>query len=137
MVGAGDGEGLAEFAWAAGEFCAGDVGCELAVEGHFRQAEQGFERADEDGAGHAFRLAGDVDAVVHAVDEVDVGVAGFAEHDGVAGRDAAKAVGGRVGDGAVRAVVGFDFDDATGEPAVCGAPGEELAEQTRRDGFWR
>jgi len=112
VIRAGDGEGLAKFAWAAGEFGARGAGCELAVQGHFRLAEHGFEGADEDGAGQAFRLAGDVDAVVHAVDEVDIGVAGLAEHDGVAGRDAAEAVGCGVGDGAVRAVVGFDLDDA-------------------------
>jgi hypothetical protein len=48
---------------------------------------------------------------VVSVDEIDVGVAGRAEENGVARGESAIGVGGRV----VEAEVGFGFDDASGE----------------------
>ncbi len=70
-------------------------------------------------------MATDVGAVVIAVDEIDVGVAGRSEENGVAWGQAAVGVGAGI-DGAE---VGFGFDDASGEefPALpedggCGSP---------------
>ena len=71
---------------------------EAAEAGHRCRGLDGLEGADEDAAGLALGLAGEVQAVVHAVDEVDVGEAGRAEEDGVAGGLADEAVGGGVGE---------------------------------------
>ena len=53
---------------------------------HLGKALRRLERADQHGAGRAFRLADEVQAPVDAVGAVDVGVAGRAEHHGVARR---------------------------------------------------
>jgi hypothetical protein len=72
--GPGDVECLAEAARASGELLPCGIWAKFAVGGHCLLAKDGFQCADEDAAGLSHRLAGDVDAVVHAVDEVDVGV---------------------------------------------------------------
>src|SRR4029453_7583280 len=74
------------------------------------RAGDAVEPADQHGAGLTVALGDDVDAVVHAVGEVDVGVAGVAEHDGVARRAPALAA---VRGGVVR--VGLDLDDAAAQ----------------------
>ena len=86
-------------------------GRDSASVGHLFDAKERFEGAKEYAAGFAFALAGDVQAVVIAVDEVNVGVAGRAEEHGIAGGIA----GGGVGSGIVLSEVSFDFDDAGGE----------------------
>jgi hypothetical protein len=53
----------------------------------------------------------DVGAEVSSVDEIDVGVAGWAEEDGVA--RGLSTVG--VGSGIDGSEIGFGFDDASGE----------------------
>ena len=53
--------------------------------GHGLDAVDGGDGADEDSAGLAGEVGGGVEAVIHAVDEVDVGAAGWAEEDGVQG----------------------------------------------------
>ena len=55
-----------------------------------------------------------ISAVMIAVDEVHVGVAGRTEQDGIARSLAAKSVGA----GIERAEVGFGFDDASGEQGL-------------------
>ena len=47
--------------------------------GHGLDAVDGGDGADEDSASFAGEMGGCVEAVVHAVDEVDVGAAGWAE----------------------------------------------------------
>ena len=64
-------------------------------------------------------------AVVHAVDEVDIYVSGWAEEDCVAGSEAAGCVGCRVDE----AEVGFDFGDAGGEAFALEVADEEFAEE--------
>lgn len=92
VVGAGDAEMAGE---AAGT---GDLG----------------DGADEDAAGGAVGLGGDVEAIVHAVDEIDVGVAGGTINDFGAGGDAAGGVGGFV----VETEIGLDLGDGGGEIAM-------------------
>jgi hypothetical protein len=93
--------------------------------GHGFEAVEGIEGADEDSSGFAGTMRGDVEAVVHAVDEVDIGVSGWAEEDCVVGSEAAGRVGCRVDE----AEVGFDFDDAGGEAFALEVADEELAEE--------
>src|ERR1700727_2052630 len=63
---------LAETAGTTGELSRSGVDVEAAVEGHLLKTDDGIERADQDAAGESRLLAGDVHAVVAAVDEVDV-----------------------------------------------------------------
>jgi len=79
--------------------------------GHFVDAGERFEGAEENAAGAAFGFAGNVEAVVGAVNEVNVGMAGRAEQDGIA----RSLTGGGVGGGIIFAEIGFDFDDAGGQ----------------------
>ena len=82
--------------------------------GHFLHAGERFEGAEQNASGTAFGLAGDIEAVVVAVDEVNVGVARRPEQN----RGAGGVAGGGVGGGIVLAEVGFDFDDAGGETEI-------------------
>jgi hypothetical protein len=86
------------------------VGGKAAKSGHCVEAFDWIERTDEYSAWFSFQMTGDVEAVVHAVDEVDVCVSRWAEEDGVGGSQAAGGVGGGIGG----TEVGFDFDDAAG-----------------------
>ena len=72
---------------------------------------QGVESAEEDTAGFAFGLAGDIQTIVIAVDKVDVGEAGRSEEDCVARSFSGCGVGG----GVVFSKIGFDFNDTGGE----------------------
>ncbi len=108
VFGQGDTEGLAETAGSGAEEIWFGGGGEAAEAGHGFEAGDGLEGADEDSSGLAVGLAGEVEAVVHAVDEVDVGEAGRAEEYRVARGLADEGVGGWVGE----AEVGFDFGDA-------------------------
>jgi len=111
---------------------------QLAIDGHRFASQDRFQSADEDATGFAFRLAGDIDAVIHAIDEIDVGVTRRPEHYAIARRNTAKAVGRRVWRGSdVRAQVGFHLDNASREPACVGAMGEQLAKQDGRNDFRR
>jgi len=84
---------------------------EASALGHFLHARERFEGAEQNASGLAIGFAGDVETVVGAVDEVDVGVAGWSEQHG----RASGVSGGGVGGGIIFAEVGFDFDDAGGE----------------------
>src|SRR5271170_3193225 len=74
-------------------------------------------------------MGGGVEAVVHAVDEVDVGAAGWTEEGEVVGGEAAVGVGGGVGE----TEVGLDLGDAAGEALAVEIADEKLAEEGSRD----
>ena len=97
--------------------------------GHGLDAVDGGDGADEDSAGLAGEMGGCVEAVVHAVDEVDVGVAGWAEEGEVVGGEAAVGVGCGVGE----AEVGLDLGDAAGEALAVEGADEEFAEESSGD----
>src|SRR6202034_1587486 len=117
---------LAEAAGASGEEFGFGVGPEAAGGGHGLDAVDGGDGADEDSAGLAGEMGGGVEAVVHAVDEVDVGAAGWAEEGEVIGGEAAVGVRGGVGE----AEVGLDLGDAAGEALAVEIADEELAEES-------
>jgi len=98
--------------------------------GHGLDAVDGGDGADEDSAGFAGEMGGCVEAVVHAVDEVDVGAAGWAEEGEVIGGEAAVGVRGGVGE----AEVGFDLGDAAGEALAVEIADEEFSEEGSGDG---
>src|SRR5271157_4707990 len=87
------------------------------------------------------RAGHDVQAVVHAIDEVDIGMTGRAEHDLGARGAAASRVGSKV----VRAQIRLGLDDPPDLTAVIDAANEELAQEvpshtlgvTIVKGFWK
>jgi hypothetical protein len=85
------------------------------------------EAAHQHRAGDAVALADDVEAVVHAVREVHVRVAGRTEHDRVARRSLAAA---RMRCGVVG--VRFDLDDPPAQHPTADAAAEDAAEQCQR-----
>jgi len=97
--------------------------------GHFVDAGERLEGADQDGASFAFGLTGDIEAIVIAVDEVDVGVPGRSEKNGGAGGVA----GGGVGGGIEFSEVGFNFDDAGREVEGTVVAEENLTEEGASD----
>ena len=125
---AGDVECLTETAGASGEefgFCVVGKAAEV---GHGFEAVDWIEGSDEDSSGFAGKVCGDVETVIHAVDEVDIYVSGWAEEDCVAGSETAGGVGCRVDE----AEVGFDFCDAGGKAFALEIADEELAEEGSR-----
>jgi hypothetical protein len=97
--------------------------------GHPVNAGERFEGADQDASGLAFGFAGDIEAVVIAIDEIDIGVTGRAEEDGVAG----GASDGGVGRGVVCAEISFHFDDAAREVNLLVGADEEFTEKIAGD----
>ena len=125
----GDVECLAETTGAPGEeFGFGVVG-KAAEISHGFEAVDWVECSDEDSACFAGKMRGDVETVVHAVDEVDIYVSGWAEEYCVAGSETAGGVGCRVDE----AEVGFDFGDAGGEALALEIADEEFAEEGAGD----
>jgi len=92
---------------------------------HEVQPRDRFEGANQDASSSAGRFADQVEALIHPVNEVNVGVAGRPEDDLGARGDAACRVGGLV----VCAEVGFGFDNDAGGAAV----DEDLTEQGASD----
>jgi hypothetical protein len=116
---AGDGESLRETPRARGEQTQarwlGIVREGDTSEGSHRiHAGDRLQGAQKDASGLARVLAADVGAVMIAVDEIDIGVAGRAKEDSIAG--GLSAVG--VGSGVDGAEVGFGFNDASGEDSM-------------------
>ena len=96
--------------------------------GHGFEAVDWIESSDEDPACVAGKVRGDVETVVHAIDEVDIDVSRGAEEYCVAGSETAGCVGCWVDE----AEVGFDFGDAGGEALAVEVADEELAEEGSR-----
>ena len=95
---------------------------------HCLQPGERFERAEQDASGAAFTLAGDIQAIVISVNEIDVGVPRWTEQDGVA--QGLAAVG--MGCGVFVAEVGFDFDDA-GSETRCSFADKDFSENIAGD----
>ncbi len=77
---------------------------------HGRQSRARLERPDQDRAGDALALADEIETPVHPIGAVDIGVAGRAEHRGIACRAPAKTVRG-----GILVVIGFDLDDPSAD----------------------
>jgi hypothetical protein len=93
--------------------------------GHGFEAVDWIESSDEDSACFAGKMRGNVETVVHAVDEVDIYVSGWAEENCVAGSETSGCVRCRVDE----SEVGFDLGDAGGEAFALEIADEELAEE--------
>ncbi len=125
-------EGLAKTRRTRGEQAGLTIRRKTAVARHRVKASHWFERAEEDSTGHAIGLTGDVEAVVLAVDGVNVRVTRRTEENDVARRGTAISVGCGIRWIVVRTEVGFNLDDAAGKDFAPDAMDEEFAEQARR-----
>ena len=105
---------MAEAAGASGEELGFGVAGDAAESGHRIEAADWIQCTDEDSPCLGGEVGGDVETVVHTVDEVNVCTAGRAEEDSVVGGEAASGVGGGIGE----AEVGLDLDDAADETLV-------------------
>src|ERR1039458_6424714 len=92
---------------------------------HELEPSDWFEGANEDASRDAGWFADQVEALIHPIDEVHIGVARRPKDDLGARSNAARGVGGLV----VCAQVGFGFDDDAGGGAV----DEDFAEQGAGD----
>ena len=81
---------------------------------HGSKTGQRLQRPDQNAARHAHRLSDKIQAFIHAIDEVDISVAGWAEDDACAIGNAAPGVGGAIAD----AEICFHFHDSSRRAAV-------------------
>jgi len=81
VLGAGEAQGQAQAAGTGGEQARGGYGRKAAVDGHLGGAVLAgwLEGAEQNAAGRALGLAGDVHAEVAAIDGIDIGVGGGTE----------------------------------------------------------
>lgn len=127
---AGDAKCLSEASWAGGKADEITRGADFEVSGasHLFYALKGFKGTEENAPSFAFGLTGDIQAIVVAVDEIDVSMAGRSEEDGVTSGFSGSGVGG----GVVFSKVGFDLDN-TGAEAGRVSADQELSEEVASD----
>ena len=89
----------------------------------------GFNGAQEDGSGMPFPFGDDVHAIIHAVNEINIGMAGRTEHDA---SSLGKALGRMSGE-IMWAEVSFDLDNAADSFDAGGGVHEPFSEQFARD----
>jgi hypothetical protein len=94
---------------------------------HQRFTKYRFDGTDQHGFGDPGRPADGIDAEMVAVDEIDIGMARFAEHDAIPGRQAAGAMAGRV-----IHQVGLRLNNGTAAEALGRAAKEPVTEQGGR-----
>lgn len=124
-----DGHGEAEAARAAGE---GGPFRPAAAALHEVPPFHGFARPEEDAARGAFFFADDIEAAVHAVDEINVCAAGLAEEHFRPRRASPERMGPVVGLPFKAAAVGFRLCNADRCTAFRRFPDEERADQFPR-----
>jgi hypothetical protein len=83
---------------------------------HFLDALKRFERAEKNSPGLPLGLTRNVQAIVIAVDEIDVGVTGRSKQD----RSAGGFAGEGVGRGIILSEVSLDLDDAARQAQLSG-----------------
>jgi hypothetical protein len=134
IAGTSDAEGFGQSSRATGEpnQVARVLESDISGASHLLDAQQGFEGAEENRARFPFALTGDVQAVVIAVDEINVGKAGRSEQD----RGAGGIAGSGVGRGIVLPQVGFDFNDTCGQAELAVIAHKYLTQEFAGDGAW-
>ena len=96
--------------------------------GHLLDARYWLQGAKENASGNAVGQAGNIQAVVIAIDEIHVGVTGRAEENGIPCRPARRGVGRRI----ALAEISFGFDDSAGENSARRFPEQQFPEQRPR-----
>ena len=127
IAGACDTEGFRETPGAACKFgeSAGVFEGDAAVASHFGDAEQGLESAEEDGSGFPLALTRYVQTIMIAVDEIDIGITGGTEENGVAGSISGCGVRRRV----VLTKVSFYLNDASCQTKLIGVANQHFSEK--------
>lgn len=111
VVAAGDRHGDGEAPGTSAELF--EAACGRAGVTHRRQSRHWLEGANQDAAGRAVWLRHQIEALVHAVDQVDVGVTRRTKKDLRSRRQAAGGVCGKIGS----AEICLHFDNAPGADA--------------------
>lgn len=104
----------------------------MASGGHLLDAGKWFEGAEKDAPRTSHGLAGNIQAIVIAIDEVNVGVAGWSENHGVSWRVACGGVGGWV----INPQVGFNFNYAGSETRCVRPAYQDFSEKVARYTAW-
>ena len=116
-----NGEREREFPRAAGQVF-GLSGCRPAAPHQIKSGDR-FQRSDQHAAGPALRFGDQIEALVHTVDEVDVGVAGRSENHAGAIGEAARGMRRQI----VAAKVGFGLHDDAGSASMYQGFAEKIA----------
>src|SRR5208282_318939 len=95
---------------------------------HLLEARHRFQSAQQHAAGDAVGQAGNIQAIVIAIDEIHIGVAGRAEENGIPCRAAGSGVRRLV----ALAEIGFGFDNAPGENSTRRFADQESPQQRPR-----
>lgn len=90
---------------------------------HFFDAGNRFERANENAAGLTFSISHHIEALVHAVNEVDISAAGRSEQDPRALGITPRGVSSQV----VEAEVGLGFNNHAGRLSMYQNRAEQIA----------
>ena len=98
---------------------------EAASPGHRCQSEHRLHGAQQHASGLSFGHAGNIQAIVIAVNEVHIGMSGRPEEDGIARRASGVSVRRWI----FNSEIGFIFDDTAGEQRSSFAANQQLAEQ--------
>lgn len=122
-----DAEGFRQASGAAGKAnqIAGALHRDLSRPRHFLDALQRFQSAEKHSPGLSVGLTRHVQAIVVAVDEVNVGVAGWSEQHRSAGGLADE----RVGSGVILSKVSLDLDDAASQARLSAVTHQHLAKK--------
>src|SRR5438093_11068284 len=108
VVPQGETKGTPDLAWTAEQLGLRSM---VALRSHEVDAGQRLQSAEKDCSGRTAPLGCDIQAVVHPIAEVDVGIPGRAEHDRVASGSTSEGVGSGVGRPRVR----LRLDDPSGQ----------------------
>ncbi len=120
-------ESVGKTSRAAGEFAeiGGTVQLNFSGAGHLLHAHEGLECTKKNCSGKSLALAGNVQAVVNTIDEINISEARGPEHDGVARSQTGSGMGG----GIALSEVSFNFDDASGKVGVREVADQDLAQE--------
>ena len=96
---------------------------------HFRDSRERFQRAKQDGPCLTVRFAGHIQAIVIAVDEVDIGMAWWPEQYRIAQSAPCGGMCGRI----ILAEIGFQLNDAGCDAYTVFPPHQDFSEQLSCD----
>jgi len=116
IVAAGNSQSQSELPRTIGELL--DSRCRRPADAHPRDARHRFQRPNQNASGESLGLGDNIQAFVHSIDEIHVGVAGRAEDHAGSGSNAPPRMRGAVLKAALRAKICLCFDDAAGSCSV-------------------
>lgn len=100
---------------------------QIACSCHLLDSRHRLERANQQASGFSIRKAGNIQAVVDAIDEIHIGMAGWPKENAVA----RGASGGSMRSQIVYAKVGFNFHNSPGEQLAALPADNQFPQQLR------